>query len=380
MGMMGPIIITLVSGTYASVSSKILYNWRVEGIDGPNTFNKAYFLTLMMFFGEALCLFYKLIVDWQAARHKFRVKNDLEKPLIDTPLEGDGAASGNKPHILVFCLLSVFDLTATLLSGIGLNWVTASANQMLRGSTIFFTGIFRIVIFRESLPLKKWIGISIVMAGLILVGLTGMIRPDSSGGTNATAAQALGGILLVLAGSAINSLQNVFEERLLKGTTVDALEVVGWEGIFGSVLSIFIMLPIAQNVSGPDVGCAENSRDTLMQLTGSAGMTITVLGYSVSLALMNFYSQLLSKYLSAVHRMLISTLRVVLVWIINLYIFYGFPYGENYGENFDVYSLLQLTGFFMLLGGTVVYMQNPEEKKVETLSTSDSQDIQNSKI
>jgi hypothetical protein len=55
----------------------------------------------------------------------------------------------------------------------------------------------------------------------------------------------------------------VFEEKLLKGqgyAEVDALEVVGWEGFFGTLLSFFVMLPICAHVAGSDYGnVAENT-------------------------------------------------------------------------------------------------------------------------
>jgi len=210
------------------------------------------------------------------------------------------------------------------------------------------------------------------MMGLVLVGAAGMLRPTSD--ETPPASDVFVGILLVLSGSALNSLQNVFEEKLLKGYSVDPLDVVGWEGVIGTALCIFVMLPIVQAIPGSDVGSVENTRDTLMMLTGNAGMTIVTLGYSVALALMNFYSQVVTKLMTAVHRMLISTCRVVLVWVIDLFIYYAIPNGENYGEFLDVYSVLQFFGFLLLVGGTAVYIRSgilaQKEAEYEQLSSN----------
>ena len=65
------------------------------------------------------------------------------------------------------------------------------------------------------------------------------------------------GIILVLLASALNAVQNVFEEKLLKavgGAEVDPLELVGWEGLFGSLLSMFVLLPIVYQIPGDDCG------------------------------------------------------------------------------------------------------------------------------
>ena len=68
----------------------------------------------------------------------------------------------------------------------------------------------------------------------------------------------------------ILSPAGVFEEKLLKGqgyAEVDALEVVGWEGFFGTLLSFFVMLPICAHVAGSDYGnVAENTLGTVPQV------------------------------------------------------------------------------------------------------------------
>jgi len=210
-----------------------------------------------------------------------------------------------------------------------------------------------------------------------MVGASGMTRGESNDSTKASSSQAFLGVMLVLAGSAVNAFQGVCEEHLLKGTSVHPLEVVGWEGVFGSMWCIFVLLPIAQVVSGSDIGgVAENSRDTLMMMTGSAAMTVTILGYAVFLALMNNYSQVISKHGSAVIRMQINTLRVILVWLIDLFIYYAIPSGDTYGEKWDNSSWIQLGGFIFLILGTYTYMRpttEPESKKVVNKSPSPQQ-------
>jgi len=376
MVMLLPVLYTLGSGTYSAISNKILYEWETEGLDHERqAFKKPYFMTLMMFVGEALCLFYKLVSDWQTSRSRPFVTNQssmngaegmttgdspkegqLVAPLLDNTSSRHSVSQdpSNRPHLGVFVILTLFDLSASTLNGVGLIWVSASANQMLRGSMIFFTGVFSVLIFRKNLKKWQWIGIGIVMMGLILVGAAGMLRPTDD--KTPPASDVFVGILLVLSGSALNSLQNVFEEKLLKGASVDPLDVVGWEGVIGSVLCIFVMLPIVEAIPGSDHGCVESTRDTLMMLTGNGKMTLVVLGYSLALALMNFYSQVVTKVMTAVHRMLISTCRVVLVWMIDLIIYYGIPGGRPYGEFLDVYSSLQFFGFLLLVAGTAVYI------------------------
>src|SRR5690349_7737553 len=78
------------------------------------------------------------------------------------------------------------------------------------------------------------------------------------------------GIFVVVLGSDVNSIQNVIEEKILKGCDlVEPLELVGWEGVFGTLLSSLIMLPIVQHIPGDDCGCAEDTLNTLSQMRHS---------------------------------------------------------------------------------------------------------------
>ena len=146
-------------------------------------------------------------------------------------------------------------------------------------------------------------------------------RPDpstSDDSSSVSGGQLLIGILLVLLASALNAVQNVFEEKLLKavgGAEVDPLELVGWEGTFGTLLSAFVLLPIVYQIPGPDCGKAEDSLNTLKQLQNSPLAVGLSLSFVIGLMLMNWTSQQISQQLSAVHRNLVSAVRTVLVYV-----------------------------------------------------------------
>ena len=197
-------------------------------------------------------------------------------------------------------------------------------------------------------------------------------NPGSGGAStdDATSAQIAAGIVLILLGSLLNSIQNVFEEKLLKGQgygEVDPLEVVGWEGVFGTLLSAFVMLPICAHVGGQDNGVAEDTIDSLVMLGNSPVLIAMCAAFTLSLALMNNYSQVLSKNLSAVVRMLVSTCRVVVVWVIGIIIY---SFDPDLGEAWDRWCWMQLAAFIVLVGGTFLYVTTraaaPAEGEGET--------------
>ena len=146
--------------------------------------------------------------------------------------------------------------------------------------------------------------------------------------------------------------------------SIDALEIVGWEGVWGTLVSGLVLLPIVHHIPGGNCGSVESFRDTLALMSGSALVVGMVVAYTLSLAFMNAYSVVLSKEVSAVFRQLINALRVVSIWIISIMLFYWFT-KRSMGEGWDRYSWLQLGGFTMLLGGTLLYGTSDGQAAVE---------------
>lgn len=54
---------------------------------------------------------------------------------------------------------------------------------------------------------------------------------------------------------------------------MDPMKIVGFEGVFGSLMMIFVMLPIAYFLPGPEgVGLHENTLDTLAMIRNSRAL------------------------------------------------------------------------------------------------------------
>jgi drug/metabolite transporter (DMT)-like permease len=170
------------------------------------------------------------------------------------------------------------------------------------------------------------------------------------------------GILLIIAGSALNSFQNVVEELLMKMLKnyqePHPLEIVGWEGVYGTLLSGLVMLPIVYYLPGDDCGGRqENSLDTLYQLRNPAVLFL-LLAYIGGLGCMNYTSMELSRLLSAVVRNLVSAMRTVLVWLVSVFLYYAV--GQEYGEQLGLWSIVELCGFVLLIAGSLLYAREKE--------------------
>ena len=64
-----------------------------------------------------------------------------------------------------------------------------------------------LIFLKKRLTLLQWGGILIVIAGLVVVGLSDLLNPDSSGYDPKSTGQRIAGILLVVLGMVFTGLQ-----------------------------------------------------------------------------------------------------------------------------------------------------------------------------
>ena len=215
-----------------------------------------------------------------------KVNADLHDP---DAVEADAAYGNVSLRSSLFCLLpACCDLGGTTVSGIGLLFVTASVFQMLRGSIIFFTAIFSVIFLNRKLYAFHWVGMSLTMAGVTVIGLSSILGadnarrgrsfsapapsdgvqffdgigalqspssiiptspgPSSDTPSGASTGKQLLGVILVVS-QLMSATQMVVEEKFLKSKKV-AEFVVGCEGSFGVAMMLAIALPVVSRVEG----------------------------------------------------------------------------------------------------------------------------------
>lgn len=225
---------------------------------------------------------------------------------------------------------------------------------MLRGATIVFSGILSVIFLKRKLVAHHWIGMVTVTLGLACVGAT-VLLPDpdrqKSGGEGVQNLFALG-LILILAGQVLASVQMVVEEVFLKSGNYTPFNVVGMEGTFGVLIMGIFVLPLCYFLPGDNSGSYENVIDAFVQIGQAPGLLGLIIAYIFSIAFFNFFGLSVSKTLSTVHRTLIDACRTILVWLTSIILYYaGTPFGEPWGR----WSPLQLLGFVFLIIGTAIY-------------------------
>lgn len=190
--------------------------------------------------------------------------NAIAKPLIDgengverMPLTGW--------KITLLALPSACDICGTTLMNVGLLFVAASIYQMTRGALVLFVGLFSVIFLRRHLSAWKWGSLFIVVLGVAIVGLAGYLEqsghaPSLPGDTKPegpravllltlrntltttvethTALETIIGVLMIAGAQIFTATQFVLEESIMEKYSMDPIEVVGWEGFFGFVITL----------------------------------------------------------------------------------------------------------------------------------------------
>lgn len=349
----------LFTGSINTLSKKAQNDCSSKGLKDEHghevhKFDHPWFQTGLMFIGETMCLiglyFYR-----RKERQRLR-QNFMESINHDSDEHTSGESSIEQPRVFqwIFAFPTVCDLFGTTLAGIGLLYVSASVWQMLRGSIIIFTGILSKIFLKRKLWPIHWIGMIVTVFGLVLVGLSSVLREDHHGTSKG---HVVLGIVLILAGQCVSATQMIVEELFLKKRNFHPLQVVGMEGFFGVILMTAIVLPVVYFIPGDQNHHSyENSLDALLMIKNDAKLLAMSMLYICSISFYNFFGLAVTKSLTAVHRTLIDALRTIVVWLVDLLVHYVFH--EGFGEAWDSrYGIFQVDGFLFLMLGTALYNQ-----------------------
>jgi drug/metabolite transporter (DMT)-like permease len=208
------------------------------------------------------------------------IANPLKPSHPNDPPPGSGEEEIHRIPLTgmrVFLLLlpAVCDIAATTLMNVGLLFVAASIYQMTRGALVLFVGLFSVLFLRRHLSAYKWMALFIVVAGVAVVGLAGAISKDEKATPSSTevvhralriardqvekaatpeAVKTIVGVLLIAGAQIGTASQFVLEESIMHNYELEPIKVVGWEGLFGVVITFIGMVILHFAVGRTDAG------------------------------------------------------------------------------------------------------------------------------
>lgn len=232
---------------------------------------------------------------------------------------------------------------------IGLTLTSSSTFQMLRGSVIIFVALFSIIFLGRRLLSREWYGIVMLFVGLLTVGFSDYWEKkhnssaEKSVDDNSMQQMIMGDVIIVLA-QIIVALQMVYQEKFVARFNIPALQAVGWEGFFGFLTTLILLWPLnyayipwENNQKLSDVPLA------VKQIKGDWRILALIFASIFSISIFNFTGLSVTKEISATTRMVLDSLRTVLIWAFEMCM------------GWKGFQSLQLIGFIFLLFGTCLY-------------------------
>ena len=347
-------------------------------------------ITFGMFLGELVSIFpYMYIV------YKRRKAAAEGKPLLDTEgKENEQTEEGKEneevkeaepaekklppvPTNLVFAITAACDLMASTVNTFGLTYLTTSMYQMMRGLELFFVCLWSKIFLKNPIYRHAYLGIGTLLLGLSMVGLNSMIYKKDN---ESVAKNPLVGIILMSTSQFFSSTEYVIQEKFIKHYDVHPFQLVGFEGLWGSVMYsiLLIFFQFLSDCSGWSqtiregicfyyfdtykveyvnkdfkdhnitISHIEDTDFAFKQMGASTAVLVVYIFYIVSIALYNIVGINLTKLVSSTARAVVDTVRTVFIWL--FFLIWGPVPGTK-----ETFYVLQFFGFLLLVFGTLVY-------------------------
>ena len=369
----------VLTGSVNSIFNKILQKLESKGY----LFEQHHWIiTFGMFLGELVSIFpYTYIVI------KRRKAGKEQKPLLDTEVN-EGAEEVKEaepaekklrpvPTNLVFAITAGCDLMASTINTFGLTYLTTSMYQMMRGLELFFVCLWSRIFLKNPIYRHAYLGIGSLILGLAIVGLNSIIFKKDN---ESVAKNPAVGIILMCSSQFFSSTEYVIQEKFIKHFDVHPFQLVGFEGLWGSVMYSILLIffqflsncnswsqTLREGIcfyyhdtykivyennnftdSNTTISHIEDTDFAFQQMGASAAVLVVYIFYIVSIALYNIVGINLTKLVSSTARAVVDTVRTVFIWLFFLI------WGPVPGTKEHFYPL-QLFGFILLVFGTLVY-------------------------
>lgn len=394
------IAMMLVTGVCNTLLTKYQDNQCVANCDSakPKLFEQPLIQTAQMFIGEMGCWLvigvFKLYRRYVSKTTASPETNGYAPVTAEESADNEPAHSQNpsvspmiakEEHrlplegckITLLSLPAICDICGTTLMNVGLLFVVASIYQMTRGALVLFVGLFSVLFLKHRLHSFQWFALVTVVVGVGIVGSAGALYKEDkaapvelSGGELMTKAVGAGlefvrramekaqadeggpavarvmlGVFLIAGAQIFTATQFVLEEFILERYELEPIKVVGWEGLFGFLVTLvgMVVMHLAVGRTAAGQGGYFDLVEGWREITTNKAIGLSSLAIMVSIGGFNFFGLSVTRTVSATSRSTIDTCRTLFIWIVSL------------GLGWESFKWLQVVGFGLLVYGTFLF-------------------------
>jgi drug/metabolite transporter (DMT)-like permease len=248
---------------------------------------------------------------------------------------------------------SLCNIIASILQNQALVYVHASVWQVFYGFQVLFATLFSVTLRRSQLFLADWTGLFVTVSGMAFTGVAALLRGISIG-AGEQVSEIFTGFVLAIASNGVRAFQTILEEKLLHDSGINGATLTAYEGIWGTYICVFILLPLCQIVSPTHGwGFYENTVESFQMLGHSLGLGLLVLSYLFFVTFYSYFGIVITDLSSAIHRNLYEMIRPLPVWALSTVSYYIAK--TSAGEPLDRFTPLEVAGFAVSIGGSLIY-------------------------
>lgn len=223
--------------------------------------------------------------------------------------------------------------------------------QMLRNGTVIFVVLFTIFYLKQKIPRHQWLAVGILMVGFLIVGYASSIKvkPDS---LKEGEGNAILGVIILLISLGFIGFQFTYQEKLAMDYEFDPKRLIGAESVIGA-LSIFTLYFVTSAIKCPNEGLCGNNPTfddpsvAMTQMLNNNTIKFWFIVIIFSIMIFNLTGLYLTKKVSSMFRIIVDSIRTILVWVISIYM--GL---EDFGWSRFYF---QMPGFLLLVLGNLIF-------------------------
>lgn len=245
----------------------------------------------------------------------------------------------------LFLAPAMFDLSRYGLLYIAIRLTYDSSFMMIRSASVIFTVLLRVAFLSKHMAKYMWVSISMVVAGLGLIGMTDYVHNRPPGFDDYGLAA---GDLLIAMSQIMIAMQFVFEEKFMDKHSIDPLKVVGMQGCYASLGSLILIIVFTYVPSGPFSTLPDSHivdlKDAFLQMRSSPIVAVCVVG-AVFSKVIYFYcgTKLVKNRRDSCMRITIDVHHDLIIW------------GVSLGLGWQKYFWPQIIGYIFVPIGMLVY-------------------------